>query len=159
MCLPRATRYISAAIRFIRDHGCDGINVNDVLKVVPLSRRAFESRFQAIIGRTPHQEITRRRIERVRELLIDTDYSLTQIAQRAGFQNQEYMSVAFRKAMTVPPASVSQRACANQRRVISRSPSAGLATCWKPCNHLLRVLRGERSDAALGSDAVAARHR
>jgi LacI family transcriptional regulator len=114
--------HISAAIRFIRDHGCDGINVNDVLKVVPLSRRAFESRFQAIIGRTPHQEITRRKIERVRELLIDTDYSLTQIAQRAGFQNQEYMSVAFRKAMTVPPAAYRKSLRKTALRDFSKPP-------------------------------------
>jgi LacI family transcriptional regulator len=96
---------IAAAMRFIRDHCCDGINVHDVLKVAPLSRRVFESRFQAIVGRTPHQEITRRRIERVRQLLIDTDLTLTQIAQRTSFQNHEYMSVAFRREMGIPPAT------------------------------------------------------
>lgn len=96
---------IAIAIRYIRDHCCEGINVHDVLKVVPLSRRTFESRFQSIIGRTPHQEITRRRIEKVRQLLTETDFTLSQIAQRTGFQNQEYMSVAFRKAMNVPPAA------------------------------------------------------
>ncbi len=96
---------ISAALRFIRDHCCDGINVQDVLKIVPFSRRAFETRFKEMMGRTPHQEITRRRIERVRELLTETDFSLEQIARRTGFQNQEYMSVAFRKAVNMPPAT------------------------------------------------------
>lgn len=96
---------IAAALRFIRDHCCDGINVQDVLKSVSLSRRAFESRFHSILGRTPHQEITRRRIERVRQLLLETDLTLTQISQRAGFQNHEYMSVAFRREMNFPPAT------------------------------------------------------
>ncbi|EKJ98963.1 xylose operon regulatory protein [Rhodopirellula baltica SH28] len=96
---------IAAAVRFIRDHCCDGINVQDVVKKVPLSRRVFESRFLALMGRTPHQEITRRRIERVRYLLIETDLTLVQISRRTGFQNHEYMSVAFRRAMGHPPAT------------------------------------------------------
>ncbi|MFG0265671.1 MAG: substrate-binding domain-containing protein [Rhodopirellula sp. JB055] len=96
---------IAAAVRFIRDHCCDGINVQDVVKKVPLSRRVFESRFLALMGRTPHQEITRRRIERVRYLLIETDLTLAQISRRTGFQNHEYMSVAFRRSMGHPPAT------------------------------------------------------
>jgi LacI family transcriptional regulator len=94
---------IAAAMRFIRDHSCAGINVHDVLKQVPLSRRVLEKRFQDIVGRTPHQEITRRRVERIRGLLIDTDLTLSQIAHRTGFQHEEYMSVTFRRAVGVPP--------------------------------------------------------
>lgn len=94
---------IALAMRFIRDHFSDGINVRDLLKHVPLSRRILEKRFQQIIGRTPHQEINRRRVERIRQLLLETDLTLAQIAQRCGFQNEEYMSVAFRRAMNVPP--------------------------------------------------------
>ncbi|MGB7323792.1 MAG: DNA-binding transcriptional regulator [Rubripirellula sp.] len=101
---------IASAVRFIRDHCCEGINVHDVLKSVPLSRRAFESRFQSIVGRTPHQEIVRRRIARVRQLLIETELTLQQIAERCGFQNHEYMSVAFRREMDSPPATYRRNA-------------------------------------------------
>lgn len=94
---------IAATVRFIRDHASDGIKVNDLLKRVPLSRRVFEKRFLEIVGRTPHQEITRRRVNRIRQLLAETDLTLAQIAQRTGFQNEEYMSVMFRRVMKVPP--------------------------------------------------------
>lgn len=94
---------IATALKYIRDHSCEGINVQDVLKTVPLSRRVFEKRFQQLLGRTPHQEITRRRIERIRQLLIESDLTLAQIARRTGFQNEEYLSVAFRKYVGVPP--------------------------------------------------------
>lgn len=94
---------IAAAVRFIRDHACDGINVHDVLKEVPLSRRVLETRFRDLVGRTPHQEITRRRIDRIRQLLRETDLTLGQIALRTGFQSEEYMSVAFRRATNIPP--------------------------------------------------------
>lgn len=94
---------VAAAVRFIRNHACEGINVGDVLQAVPVSRRILEARFRSVIGHSPHQEITRRRIEKIRQLLIDTDLPLARIATRTGFQNMEYMSVAFRKAMGVPP--------------------------------------------------------
>ncbi|TWU03898.1 AraC family transcriptional regulator [Neorhodopirellula pilleata] len=94
---------IADALRFIRDHHCEGINVEDVLKVVPLSRRTLESRFRQTVGRTIYQEIIRRRINRICDLLNTTDLSLAQIALRTGFQSEEYMSVAFRRAKGIPP--------------------------------------------------------
>lgn len=94
---------IATAVRFIRTHACEGINVNDVLKTVHLSRRVLESRFQALIGRTPHQEITRRRIERVCQLLLNPDLTLAKIAHLTGYQNEGYMSVAFRRLMGMTP--------------------------------------------------------
>ena len=50
-------------MRYIREHACDGITVADVLRVVPLSRRMLEYRFQKLVGRSPHAEIVRTRIE------------------------------------------------------------------------------------------------
>lgn len=94
---------IAKAMKYIRDHACEGINVNSVLQQVPLSRRVLEKRFQESIGRTPHQEIIRRRFDQVRRLLIETDLTLHQIASRTGFRNEEYLSVAFRKVAGMSP--------------------------------------------------------
>ena len=94
---------VAAALRFIRENAASGINVSDVLRAVPLSRRILESRFRAALGRTPHEEITRLRIGKVKELLTGTDLSLSEIASRTGFRHDEYLSVAFKKAVGVPP--------------------------------------------------------
>lgn len=95
---------VAAAARFIREHACSGINVNDVLKQVQLSRRILESRFQELFGRTPHEEISRYRLNRVQRLLTETDLTLAQIAARTGFRHVEYLTVAFKKRMGVPPS-------------------------------------------------------
>ncbi len=95
---------VAAAVRFIRAHACSGINVSDILKRTRLSRRVLESRFRKYLGRTPHQEITRLRIERVKQLLSDTDLSLSEIADRTGYQHVEYLTVAFSKQVGVPPS-------------------------------------------------------
>jgi LacI family transcriptional regulator len=57
----------------------------------------MESRYRKATGRTPHQDLLRYRIDRVRQLLAETDHSLERIAALAGFNHPEYMSVAFRR--------------------------------------------------------------
>jgi LacI family transcriptional regulator len=97
-------RNVARAVHFIRQHACDGIKVKDVLKAVPHSRTLLEGRFKKLIGRTPHEEILRVRLDRVKQLLIETDLPLEQIAERAGFPHVEYLSVAFRREVGVPPS-------------------------------------------------------
>jgi LacI family transcriptional regulator len=95
---------VSIALRFIRAHALDGIKVEDVLRAVAVSRRVLESRFERLLGRTPHEEITRVQIERVKELLTETDLPLATIADRAGYKHVEYMSVVFKRETGIPPS-------------------------------------------------------
>jgi len=95
---------VALALRYIRHFACQGINVQDVLKKVPLSRRVLESRFRKLLGRTPHQELIRLRIARVRQLLIETSLSLSEIASRVGFEHVEYLSVAFKREVGLSPS-------------------------------------------------------
>ncbi len=90
-------REVAAALRFIREHACDGAGVSDVLRAVPVSRRVLESRYRKATGRTPHEDLLRFRLERVKQLLSETDHSLERIATLAGFNHPEYMSVAFKR--------------------------------------------------------------
>ena len=94
---------IAAAIRFIRAHACDGINVIDVLAHVSLSRRALESQFSKATGKTPHEMILSVRLARVHQLLKQSDLALDEIAKHAGFEHTEYMSVVFKKHYGLPP--------------------------------------------------------
>ena len=95
---------ISAAVRFIRTHANHGIKVGDLLRAVPLSRRVLESRFRRLLGRTPHEEIIRVQIERIKELLVETDLSLAAIAHRTAYRHEEYMSVVFKRETGLPPS-------------------------------------------------------
>ncbi len=97
-------RHVARAVHFIRQHACDGIQVRDVLKEVPHSRRMLEGHFKKFIGRTPHEEILRVKLSRVRQLLTETDLPLEEIAERSGFSHVEYLSVAFRREVGLPPS-------------------------------------------------------
>ena len=94
---------VASAVRFIRDHACDGINVSHVLQYVPLSRRKLEYQFVEAIGCTPHAMITRIRLSRVSQLLRESELSLEEIANRCGFEHPEYMSVVFKRMTGISP--------------------------------------------------------
>lgn len=97
-------RNIARAIHYIRNNACNGIKVQDVLKAVPQSRRLLEKRFVKFIGRTPHQEILRVQLERVKQLLATSELSLEEIAARSGFAHVEYLSVVFKRETGTPPS-------------------------------------------------------
>ena len=101
---------IASAIRFIRDHACDGINVGDVMKHIHLSRRSLESQFLQATGKTPHDMIASLRLERVQRLLQQSELSLDEIAKHAGFEHTEYMSVVFKKRFGTAPGKYRRQA-------------------------------------------------
>ena len=96
-------RHIASALRLIREHACDGLDVTSLLRAVPLSRSVLERRFSNVIGRSPNAEILRVRLNRVCRLLSESDLTLAEIAGKTGFEHPEYMSRLFKKKMGVTP--------------------------------------------------------
>ncbi len=95
--------HVVQALRFIREHACDPIDVADVLRVVPVSRRVLEKRFLHLLHRTPHAEIVATKLARVRSLLTETKLPIDEIARRSGFAHTEYLSVVFKRELGVSP--------------------------------------------------------
>lgn len=94
---------VSLAVRFIRNHGAEGIKVGDLLRAVPMSRRVLESRFKKLLGHSPHEEILRMQLQRVRQLLEDTDLPLKIIAERAGFKHLQNLRAVFKRHVGQTP--------------------------------------------------------
>jgi LacI family transcriptional regulator len=96
---------VATAMRFIREHACEGIGVDDVLAQVPVSRSVLQRRFRSLLGRSIHAVIAAVRLQRAKQLLVETDLSLTVIAKRTGFSHVEYLCSAFRQAVGLPPGA------------------------------------------------------
>jgi LacI family transcriptional regulator len=92
-----ANPYLANAMRLIREHACDGLSIDDVLEHVMVSRSALQRLFRKELGKTMLDAITGVRIQRVKELLAESDLTLTEIADRAGFAYVEYLSTRFRR--------------------------------------------------------------
>lgn len=57
----------------------------------------------ASVGRTPLEEIHREHLERSRQLLIETDLSIPEIAERSGFGDDTRFNFLFRRATGTTP--------------------------------------------------------
>lgn len=104
---------VAAAVRFIRQHACDGITVEDVAATVKLSRSALERRCRKVLNSTIHEQIQRVRLGQVRTMLIETDLPLKTIAFQTGFEHPEYLTVAFKRHTGLNPSEF-------RRQVITR---------------------------------------
>lgn len=95
---------IDAAMKFIHDHACEGIKVNDVVShTQSVSRMTFHKRFVEATGMTPATAILNRRMSEARRLVAETSLSIGTIAGMCGYHDDLYFSQVFRKAEGVPP--------------------------------------------------------
>ena len=105
---------VAVALRFIRDHAAEPIQVLDVCRHVGVSRSTLDEHFRRVVGRTTHDEIKRVRLNIARSLLENTDWPLRVIATKSGHRNEQYLCNVLRRALGRTPS---------QHRQLSRSPS------------------------------------
>ena len=60
--------------------------------------------FRATLGESPHRYVTRRRVERARELLRSTRLPMTEIALRLGFADHSHFTQTFRRQTGLTPS-------------------------------------------------------
>ncbi len=68
-----------------------------------LSTSRFSHMFKAAMGITPLEYITSIRIDKAKELLANSDYTISEIADKTGFSSQNYFTRVFKKHVGVPP--------------------------------------------------------
>jgi AraC-like DNA-binding protein len=85
------------------------------LDVPALAREAHASRahfvrsFKKAFGETPHAYLLRRRIERAKELLRNTQLTVTEVSLAVGFRSLGSFSTAFRQHVGEPPGAYARR--------------------------------------------------
>ncbi|MFU8780096.1 MAG: helix-turn-helix domain-containing protein [Kiritimatiellia bacterium] len=74
-------------------------------KVAHLSVSQFRRLFHAATGVTPNAYLVRERVSRAQKLLIESDLTLTTIADTLGYRDIYYFNRQFRRATGMPPAA------------------------------------------------------
>ncbi|MDQ8196620.1 DNA-binding transcriptional regulator [Pelagicoccus enzymogenes] len=96
---------VAQALNLIRERACKGITVEEVAKAVHISRSLLEKRFRQYVGRSPQVEIRQAQVIQIKQMLVETEYSLAHIAEMAGFEHPEYMSVVFKRLTHTTPSA------------------------------------------------------
>lgn len=94
---------VARALRFIWDHFDEPMTVNDVAEAVAVSRSKLDRLFRQHFPRGVKEELNRKRLEKCRELLRNTDMKMAKVAAASGFRSAEYLREAFRKEFGIPP--------------------------------------------------------
>lgn len=95
---------ISGALRYIRFHGNEPIQVEDVAREVAMSRQGLNKKFRKYLGRTIHEEIKQVRVELIARQLIETSQPVGQIANKLGFTDMKHLSRVFSSVKGVSPS-------------------------------------------------------
>jgi LacI family transcriptional regulator len=102
-------RVVAEALAFIRSSATKPLSVLDVANKAAVSRRSLEIRFRRAVGWSVHDEIQRIRLNRVRQLLVETDLPVEKISVLSGFAAASYMSATFRKHWGLTPLQYRQQ--------------------------------------------------
>ena len=90
-------------INYIKENISSDLTLEKVAKYAGFSPIHFHNYFKSSTGRTLHEYVEEQRIKKAVNLLITTDYTLSEIAYECGFSSQSYFSFAFKRKMNKTP--------------------------------------------------------
>jgi AraC-like DNA-binding protein len=90
-------------INHIRDNINKELSVNALASVLAMSRFNFARKFRRSFGKPPMRYVACQRVEFVKSLLKDTDKSLSEISDLAGYSGQSHMTTAFKTVEGMTP--------------------------------------------------------
>jgi LacI family transcriptional regulator len=96
-------KYIEKLLDYIGKNYMNPLSVEDLVRVIPYSRRILEKRFKEETGITIYQYLQRIRIDKFSELLITSDLPFVEAAACAGFSDYKNVSRVFTKEKGMTP--------------------------------------------------------
>jgi len=97
-------RELLPIVEFIHREAPRGLQVKQLLREFPISRRSLEQRFRQHLGRSPAEEIRRVRLDRAKELLLETSLSISEVSEACGFVSSAHFSTSFLKQIGTTPS-------------------------------------------------------
>lgn len=94
---------LSHTLSYIQMHACRGVQIEDLMEGLTISRRTLERRFRQRFGRSLLDEVRRVQMQRASELLLDTQLPIGEIAHRCGISEHSRFTSYFTKRFGVTP--------------------------------------------------------
>lgn len=97
------------AIDYLDAHLSDDVGLDELTKVVSLSKARIAVLFREGTGEPPHRWLMKRRLARACELLANPSLSITEIAHRCGFASSQHLSIVTRRELAMTPSAYRQQ--------------------------------------------------
>ena len=97
------SRIIERTMEYIDANLSADLSLQTISDTFNFSPIYFHKLFKSSTGKTLHDYIAERRIEKAIDLMLSTKMTLTQIAYECGFSSQSHFGYVFKKKMGVSP--------------------------------------------------------
>ena len=111
------------AREFIDAHFTQPLNLDDLARTANFSRYHFLRAFRRAFHATPHEYLTRKRVERARELLAESNLTVTEICFTVGFESLGSFSSLFHKIVGWSPSIYRARAWEIRKKPLKFIPN------------------------------------
>lgn len=101
--MPSLSTNLKKVLIYITENLKQPITSHDLAYVAGWSVPHLHEQFKKSIGITPHQQVLKARLDKAREILVSTDYSIKQVGIETGFNTSTSFCQAFRKWFSVSP--------------------------------------------------------
>lgn len=101
----QSLRSVQKAMTYIETHFHQHITLEEISDHVNLSPNYFSNIFKKTTGKTFVEYLSQRRIEHSKELLLDLDYTVYQVAHAVGYNDARYFSRVFKSIVGKTPTN------------------------------------------------------
>lgn len=98
-------RRIRLAVELMHAHMHRELSLEEIASAAHLSPFHFSRLFKKLTGATPHAYLASLRAARARDLLAETDLSVTEVGARVGYMSSSHFSKAFRQSTGISPSA------------------------------------------------------
>lgn len=101
----QSNQMIRMALRYIGDHYSEKLSLNSIAEHIHISPVYLSSLFTKEVGQSITQYLQALRIERARQMLLETRDSVDAISERVGYSDTKYFAQVFKRLVGVTPAA------------------------------------------------------
>lgn len=105
--LPQNASFLENVLQSIDAHLSDEMfGVEILCNAISISERQLQRKLKAITNKSPNQLISSVRLHRAKELLLEQNDNIAEIAFKTGFSNPSYFSKCFKKEFGISPSEL-----------------------------------------------------
>jgi AraC-like DNA-binding protein len=103
-------RKLSKALQYMHQHLAEEMSLEAIATHIHISQFYFCRLFKQSMGVTPYQYLLQQRVERAKQLLLQDELSIAEIALEVGFANQSHFCVQFKRWVGISPKQFARQA-------------------------------------------------
>ncbi|HHV39597.1 MAG TPA: helix-turn-helix transcriptional regulator [Tepidimicrobium sp.] len=95
--------HIRKAVDYIENNYSEPLSLDDMAKYLNLNKSYLSHLFKKETAKTYSQIVNEIRIEKSKDLIINTNLSILEVALSVGYNNQNYFNMVFKKITGITP--------------------------------------------------------